>query len=204
MLQRTGIAAAILHAPKLVVLDEPMNGLDPLGRREFRDVILSLKRDGTAVFLSSHVLADIESTADRVAILDRGRLVECGPLEGILSGGGRQHVEIVFELRGGVRPSEIASGIDELRPGARGWIASVSDPDRACRVAQRILDAGGKVFEMGPRRMSLEQFFVERVTAAASADDPQTPPSPGPERARAGAPSTAREPDSRRVSEVTR
>ena len=162
MLQRTGIAGAILHAPRLVVLDEPMNGLDPIGRREFRDLILGLKRDGVCVFLSSHVLADIESAADRVAILDRGRLVECGPLTDILTS--ETHpVEILFELRGGVRPGEIAQGIDELRQNARGWIASISDPDRACRVAQRILDSGGKILELGPRRISLEDFFLQRI-----------------------------------------
>jgi ABC-2 type transport system ATP-binding protein len=162
MLQRTGIAAAILHGPKLVILDEPMNGLDPLGRHEFRDLLLSLKSEGAAVFLSTHVLADIENVADRVAILDHGRLVECGPLADILTGGGRA-VEIEFELRGGVRPGEIAQGIDELTPAPRGWIARVSDPDRACRVVQRILDSGGRVHEFGPRRISLEEFFLERV-----------------------------------------
>ena len=180
MLQRTGIAAAILHRPRLVILDEPMNGLDPLGRHEFRDLILSLKAEGACVFLSSHVLADIESTADRVAILHRGQLLECGNLADILSDGGRT-VEITFELRGGVRPGEIATGIDEMHPGARGWIASVGDPDRACRVAQRILDSGGRIFEMGPRRVSLEQFFMERVAGAS----PATPASgPGPVRTR--------------------
>jgi ABC-2 type transport system ATP-binding protein len=177
MLQRVGIAAAIMHGPQLVILDEPMNGLDPLGRREFRDLILSLKRNGAAVFLSSHVLADIESTADRVAILDRGRLLECGPLAEILAGGCRP-VEIVFELRGGVRPGEIAAGIDELRASTRGWIASIADPDRACVVASRILDSGGRILEMGPRRTSLEQFFVERLAAASLGA------MPGPERAR--------------------
>jgi len=179
MLQRAGIGAAILHRPKLVILDEPMNGLDPLGRREFRDLILSLKAEGACVFLSSHVLADIESTADRVAILHRGELLECGALEDILSDGGRT-IEITFELRGGVRPGEIAAGIDEMHPGARGWIASVRDPDRACRAAQRILDSGGRILEMGPRRVSLEQFFVERVAGTPA----PAPAGTGPARSR--------------------
>jgi hypothetical protein len=82
-------------------------------------------------------------------------------------GFGSRTVEIVFELRGGVRPGEIATGIDELRQTTRGWIASVSDPDRACRVAQRILDSGGRVLELAPRRASLEQFFVERLASAS-------------------------------------
>ncbi len=197
MLQRVGIAAAVMHGPQLVILDEPMNGLDPLGRREFRDLILSLKRSGVAVFLSSHVLADIESTADRVAILDRGRLLECGSLSDILSAG-CQNVEIVFELYGGVRPGEIASGIDELRQSTRGWIASVSDPDRASRVAQRILDSGGRVLEMGPRRSSLEQFFVERLAAATLGAVP------GPERARTPSGSLRVEPVPSETAEVQR
>ena len=197
MLQRTGIAAAILHSPRLVILDEPMNGLDPLGRREFRDIILSLKGEGVCVFLSSHVLADVESTADRVAILDKGRLIECGSLEQILTAG--RNVEIVFELHGGVRASEIASGIDEMHPGARGWIATVSDPDRACRVAQRILDAGGRILEMGPRRISLEQFFFERVSGGDS------PGAMSPARARtASGAFLAPEPSASRSVEVSR
>ena len=123
MLQRTGIAAAILHGPELVILDEPMNGLDPIGRREFRDLILELKGDGATVFLSSHVLADIESTADRVGILDRGRLVQSGPLGEILSRDGRR-VEIVFEIPAGASIDRMETGLESVRPATRGWMGT--------------------------------------------------------------------------------
>src|SRR3989442_5033591 len=84
MLQRVGIAKALINDPELVFLDEPMSGLDPLGRREVRDLILELKAAGKTVFFSTHILSDAETLCDRVAILNRGRLQGCGGLRNIL------------------------------------------------------------------------------------------------------------------------
>jgi len=162
MLQRTGIAAAILPNPRLVILDEPMNGLDPLGRRDFRDLILSLKREGVTVFLSSHVLADIEQTADRVGILSDGRLVECGALNDILSAGDRR-IEICFELAQREALAGVERGLSTLRRGSAGWIGEAVDPDEAGRVVTAILSAGGRLISYQPRRSSLEDFFMKRV-----------------------------------------
>ena len=169
MLQRTGIAAAILHRPRLVVLDEPMNGLDPLGRREFRDLLLSLKSEGCTVFLSSHVLADIESTADRVGILDRGRLIRCGPLEEILSGGDRG-VEISFELPSTAGLDALAASFETLREGARGWIATAADASTGMEAVRRILEGGGRLLGYQKSRLSLEDFFLHHVSAPRSVD----------------------------------
>lgn len=173
MLQRTGIAAAILHRPRLVILDEPMNGLDPQGRSEFRDLLHSLKAEGVTVFLSSHVLADIEATADRVAIVDDGRLIQCGPLDRILSGE-RRTIEIVFDPGSDAALDRVSGGIEKLRPGSMGWIGEVADGDQASAVVRTILETGGQLLRYGPRRVSLEEYFLEKV-GSESAEAIDTP-----------------------------
>jgi ABC-2 type transport system ATP-binding protein len=180
MLQRTGIAAAILHRPRLVILDEPMNGLDPLGRSEFRDLILSLRSEGSTIFLSSHVLGDIENMADRVGILYEGHLIECGSLAEILAGDGRG-VEILFEIEPGPALSEIAPSFEDLVVGPQGWFGQVKDPKQADWVVRRILDAGGRLLRYDRRRTSLEEFFVQRIEGAG-----------GPAPLRSAAPQIAR------------
>ncbi|GJM43751.1 MAG: ABC transporter ATP-binding protein [Gemmatimonadota bacterium] len=161
MLQRVGIAVAILHQPRLVVLDEPMNGLDPQGRSEFRDLIRSLRGEGATVFLSTHVLADIEATADRVAILNQGELLQCGSLDDFLSNDGR-----VVEL--GFSANMQTSGLDRcfrnLRPGATGWIGEV-DRTEAEAVVRKILDEGGNLLTFAPRRVSLEEYFLQMTAS---------------------------------------
>src|SRR5437899_4123610 len=99
MLQRVGLAQAILHDPKLVILDEPMSGLDPVGRREVRDIILELKRDGKTVMFSTHILSDAEMLCDRVGVLVGGELRGVGA-PGTLVDIKSQGMEILFELRG--------------------------------------------------------------------------------------------------------
>jgi len=86
MLQRIGIAQALIHDPEVVILDEPMGGLDPIGRKEFRDIIVGLRDQGKTVFFSTHILADVEMICDRVGIIVGGRMVEMGRLNDILSG----------------------------------------------------------------------------------------------------------------------
>jgi len=178
MLQRTGIAAAVLHRPRLVILDEPMNGLDPLGRHQFRDLILQLKGEGTTVLLSSHVLADIESTADRVAILNEGRILRCGALDEILSRDDRS-VEIHFEVEPSALPA-LTRELDALRPGSRGWIGLAGDPDEATRIVRAVLDAGGRLLGYHPHRITLEEFFVQQVMADSASGPPAPTPTPAP------------------------
>src|SRR6185295_2537737 len=85
MLQRVGIAQALMGEPELVVLDEPMTGLDPVGRKEIRDLILELRGEGRTVFYSTHILPDVEMTCDRVAMVFAGRVRSVGPLDALLS-----------------------------------------------------------------------------------------------------------------------
>src|SRR5439155_26811352 len=104
MTQRVGLAQALLGDPELVVLDEPMSGLDPIGRREFRDIILSLREAGRTVFFSSHILQDAEMICDRVGILKAGRLVREGDLAEL-----RGTVASAWEVTvAGVTPAEVA------------------------------------------------------------------------------------------------
>jgi ABC-2 type transport system ATP-binding protein len=163
MLQRVGIAAALLHRPRLVILDEPMNGLDPIGRNVFRDLLLVLKSEGVTVFLSSHVLHDIENIADRVGILNEGHLIQCGSLSEILAVDDR-HVEIRFEIERGSVLREITPSFDELVLSPQGWFGQVGDPERATRIVRKILESGGRLLRFERKRVSLEEFFLQQIS----------------------------------------
>ena len=117
MLQRAGIAQAILHDPPVVILDEPMSGLDPVGRREIRDIILDLKNQGRTVFFSTHILSDAEMLCDRVAVLAGGKLQGVGAPREIVTMKS-QSMEILFELREGRSlPADLAAQATKI--GAR-------------------------------------------------------------------------------------
>ena len=146
MLQRLGLAQALINDPELVVLDEPMSGLDPIGRKEIRDLIAGLKRQGKTVFFSTHILSDVELLCDRCAIIVGGAIQDVGPLRQLLSPR-LLHTEVVLE-RGGCQ--------EELR------LPPEADVDGALRQA---LDGGAKVIAVTPRREHLEDLFVRQVAA---------------------------------------
>jgi ABC-2 type transport system ATP-binding protein len=147
MLQRLGIAQALVNDPELVVLDEPMSGLDPIGRKEIRDLIVELKREGKTVLFSTHILSDVELICDRVAMVVGGRMRDVGPLKQLLSPR-LIDTELVVEKAGVVEARR-------LSPDA--------DVDAALRDA---LAAGAKIVSVTPRRESLEDLFVREVDAA--------------------------------------
>jgi ABC-2 type transport system ATP-binding protein len=173
MLQRIGIAQALMADPELVVLDEPMTGLDPLGRKEVRDLILELRREGKTVFFSTHILPDVEMTCDRVAIVIAGALRNVGPLGELLSAR-LLSTEIVL------RPPDSDPGLARLAlpAGTRQFISGdsgvglelpeLADVDRFLRAA---LDAGASVLSVAPRRESLEDLFVREAQAASRPPD---------------------------------
>ena len=150
MLQRLGLAQALVNDPELVVLDEPMSGLDPIGRKEIRDLIVSLRAEGKTVFFSTHILADAELICDRCAILVRGTLRDVGPLDELLSPR-LLHTELVLE-RAGVKEER------RLDPG--------EDVDA---YLQSAITGGAKIVSVNPRKERLEDLFVREVAADATA-----------------------------------
>jgi ABC-2 type transport system ATP-binding protein len=159
MQQRLGIAQALVGDPALVVLDEPMSGLDPVGRREMRDLILELKRRGKTVFFSTHILSDVEALCDRVGVIIGGRLRDAGRLDALLTGGVRS-VEATFAGPGAAGPFAGATAI-----AAEGDRATWSFPDAAgADLAVRVVvGAGGRIVALTEHRDTLEDYFMRRV-----------------------------------------
>jgi ABC-2 type transport system ATP-binding protein len=159
MRQRLGLAAALLRAPRLLVLDEPTNGLDPQGIREIRDLLTELNRSGTTVFLSSHQLGEVELLCTRVGIVDRGRLVLQQDLDELRAPTGR----VVVHTPDADRAAALLDGRVEQRDGDRLVVAEV-DP---AAVNARLVTAGLRVSEIGPERRSLEDLMLS-VTGSGS------------------------------------
>ena len=181
MLQRVGLAQALVNDPELVVLDEPMSGLDPIGRRQVRDLIAGLRDTGVTVFFSSHLVADIEVLCDRVAILQKGRLAHLGRLEELRSredSGG--HLEITVEGGG--------AGLEDALRKVEGALVTATPAGAHRRAAGSMVDqalrpprtCGARLVSVQPVRQSLEELFVSRRTGAARRLTPppciRTPP----------------------------
>ena len=159
MTQRVGLAQALINDPSLVVLDEPMSGLDPLGRRLVRRVIMDLKAAGKTVFFSTHILSDAESLCDRVALLRGGELLKVGALDQILTLD-VSHLEVLVS---GVQAAAV-EGISvrhRVRVGER-WTLEV-DEGRLGEAIRGIEAAGGRVLSVHPIRQSLEEYFVKEM-----------------------------------------
>ncbi len=164
MVQRAGIAQALINDPAVVFLDEPMTGLDPIGRREVRDLILQLREEKKTVFFSTHILSDAETLCDRVAILNRGQLQGCGELREILSLG-VSTTEMILENPGdGVLHELRPLVVSLIRTGdrVRLEIADEENIEKALAVALR---ARVKVAALNPVKMSLEDYFLAKVSA---------------------------------------
>jgi ABC-2 type transport system ATP-binding protein len=157
MVQRLGLAQAILHDPDLVILDEPMSGLDPVGRREVRDLILGLREAGKTVFFSSHILQDAEMICDRVAIVVDGRLRHLGSVHDLVSAKPRWFEVAVDGAVPGAWASEIVSN-----QGAH-TLVRVPDVDALTRLVADVAGAGGQVVSVWPRRDTLEDLFLREV-----------------------------------------
>jgi len=167
MLQRAGLAQALMNDPELVVLDEPMSGLDPIGRKEVRDLILELRDQGKTVFFSTHILSDVEAITDRVAIIARGQLQAHGtPAE--LVAKTIQGVELMVRLAAEVDPGELVTGADKVR--RIGDELSLTLPATADVDAwlQRAHAAGAKIISVSPRHETLEDLFMREIASADS------------------------------------
>jgi ABC-2 type transport system ATP-binding protein len=168
MVQRLGLAQALVHDPPLLILDEPMSGLDPIGRKEVRDLILALRQRGKTIFFSTHILSDVESICDRVGMVLRGRLVAEGPLSSLLDGSIR-----AVELRcAGLADAAFERLRAQARDATRGpadWTFSFPDLATANAAAREVLAHGGRLLAIQPVRENLEETFVRLATAVHGA-----------------------------------
>ena len=168
MRQRLGLAAALLKDPALLVLDEPANGLDPAGIREIRELLRSLGAEGRTVFVSSHLLSEVEQTCDAVAILKRGRCVACGTVRDVLARGDRHAVL--------VRLADLDAGLAVLR--GAGYVTTRSDghlrveipDDRPDEVTRTLGERGLWVTGLRAEEASLEDLFLE-ITGSPETGD---------------------------------
>lgn len=162
MRQRLGLAQAVMHKPPLVILDEPMSGLDPLGRRDVRNIILSLRDAGQTVFFSTHILSDVEEICDRVCVLNMGRKIAEGPISSLLTG---RVLEVQLSATG-LTPDKLP---DVKAHSTRSWHDGVqfhvltASEESAQKVKSMIESAGGTIRAIIPHKESLEDYFV-RVT----------------------------------------
>ncbi len=160
MLQRIGVAQALVNDPDLVILDEPMTGLDPLGRREMHDLILGLKARGKTIFFSSHILADAESICDRVAILVQGKVVEEGLLEELL-GSKVNFWDVTLKTGRELALPEAHSVL--IRRGSRS-ILRVKDEGALNNLLRVALEDGAEIEAVIPHKASLEDIFIARIS----------------------------------------
>jgi ABC-2 type transport system ATP-binding protein len=168
MLQRVGIAQALVNDPELVIFDEPMSGLDPLGRREVRSLILRLRDRGCTVFFSSHVLSDAEALCSRVAILAQGRLVASGSLGDMVSLEVRGWELVVSNLPPShvPQPGGRIRRVDRIGEGRFALELPIGPPPE--QLLAELTAAGARLVSLNPIRETLEDIFVQRVAAAPS------------------------------------
>jgi ABC-2 type transport system ATP-binding protein len=167
MVQRVGIAQALINEPELVFFDEPMSGLDPLGRREVRELILRLRDRGCTVFFSSHVLSDAEALCSRVAILAKGKLASIGSLDELTSVGSRGW-ELVVAGLGADTLARLKSRITQSTPLGDGRFSLTLPPSTIPeQLIPELVSGGARIVSLNPLRGTLEDVFVEQVQATA-------------------------------------
>ena len=160
MLQRAGLAQALINDPKLVVLDEPLGGMDPLGRKEIRDIIVRFKDEGKTVFFTSHILQDIEMICDRVAIIVGGRIVKEGGLRDLVS----EKVLFTEVTVAGLAPGDFAGLGQQLTAQGDRVFLKVYDEARVDEIVGLVHDRKGRLVSLAPRTETLEDIFVDTVT----------------------------------------
>ena len=161
MLQRIGLAQALLNDPKLVFLDEPTSGLDPVGRRLVRDIIRDLKSRGATVFLNSHLLSEVEITCDRVAFIKHGQVIRQAALQTLVDG------QTTVELRVGKLVPAIIQGLarwgQDVRVDGERVYLSIADEEALPQMARWIVEQGGALYSMTPQKLALEDLFLQVV-----------------------------------------
>ncbi len=168
MRQRFGLAAALLHEPQLLMLDEPLSGLDPAGRRLVKEIILAEREKGRTVFLCSHVLADVQELCDRVVILHTGKVVREGTIHELLESAPRS-----FELCATKVPEALVARIREVselfREAGDTITAHLAGATAGPELAAAVHDAGGRILSLVPERETLESWFVRVIQGGSDA-----------------------------------
>ncbi len=164
MRQRLGVAACLLGDPRLLILDEPMNGLDPAGMREMRDMILSLVAEGRTVVLSSHLLDEVERTCDAVAIVDQGRIIRQGPISDLLAGATLE-LEVDCsrpdQASALIERSSLGAHIDRRANGLRLTLPGGTDRQIIAEINRVLVEGGISVYRLQPVHASLESWFLQ-------------------------------------------
>jgi ABC-2 type transport system ATP-binding protein len=170
MVQRLGLAAALVHSPDVLLLDEPTDGVDPVGRREIRDLLQEEARNGRAVLLNSHLLSEIERTCSRVAILRKGRIVREGRIEDLTRREARYRI-VTEPVDDGLVAAfrESGAGVERVNGHV---VVSVRDLAHLNSLVDRLRADGRMLEELAPDRSSLEDVFVDLVGAGSEGDDP--------------------------------
>src|SRR5271155_2975323 len=162
MLQGVGLAAALVHDPELLILDEPMSGLDPVGRKEVRDLIVEEKSQGRTVFFSSHILSDVEMLCDRVCILRNGKMVVSGSLRELLSDG-KRHCEVTIGGASEALRKDLAPIASRTRQVGASLVMEVEGDAAVRAVIERTFAAGARLESMTAKRETLEDLFVREA-----------------------------------------
>jgi ABC-2 type transport system ATP-binding protein len=162
MLQRVGIAQAIIHNPRIIFFDEPMSGLDPMGRREVRDLMDQLRQEGKTVFFSTHILSDAEALCDRVAIINKGELRGIGAVAELTS---RVHGKVEFIWRGNSVSAALRALGDESRT-TSDTVRMVVSEEKQEAVLDQLRREHLHLISVNPVRASLEDYFMEKLQSA--------------------------------------
>ena len=177
MLQRAGLAQALINNPRLLILDEPMSGLDPIGRKEFRDSIMRARENGMTVFFSSHIIADVELLCDRVAIINNGQLEKAGPI-GELVREDVKSVEVVAKEVAESAVLQLEPFVEETRTVGDAVVLKLRDSRSTTLVLGTLASHGARILSVTPHKETLESVFVRQVTrdslscAAGGAETP--------------------------------
>jgi ABC-2 type transport system ATP-binding protein len=169
MLQRTGLAGALVSDPELLILDEPMSGLDPVGRKEVRDLVLEERQRGKTVFFSTHILSDVETLCDRVVILREGVVVVSGKVRELLRKDVRKTEITLAEVETSLARKLAALGF-ATRPVAGNLVVEVEGEANVARALATALEERARVLEVVPRRETLEDLFMQRAIGEAPTD----------------------------------
>ncbi len=163
MMQRLGLAQALINDPQLIMLDEPTDGVDPVGRKEIREVLLHLKNEGKTIFLNSHLLSEVERISDRVAIMDHGTIVKEGSINDLT------RTENVYEIRvANLTPDLLAKmGSSVVRSDGSLLEVRSGTPEDLNQTMDIIRAAGGVIESMTPKKSSLEDVFVDLIKDSA-------------------------------------